>query len=75
VIISGVFGSSHCPYETSKIIDEVRQQNIPVLSFDVAAPGKIRLQSQIFNRMEAFMESLRFRKRAVNMIKVTENAG
>ncbi|TKJ39141.1 hypothetical protein CEE37_12030 [candidate division LCP-89 bacterium B3_LCP] len=63
VIISGVFGSSHCPYETAPIISALRQKGIPVLSFDVVAPGKRRLQSQIFNRMEAFSESLKARKK------------
>lgn len=63
VIISGVFGSTHCPYETAPIVSALRQKGIPALSFDVVAPGKQRLQSQIFNRMEAFMESLRARKR------------
>jgi benzoyl-CoA reductase/2-hydroxyglutaryl-CoA dehydratase subunit BcrC/BadD/HgdB len=63
VIISGVFGSTHCPYETAPIVAALRRVGVPVLSFDVVAPGKQRLQSQIFNRMEAFMESLQSRKR------------
>lgn len=63
VIVSGVFGSTHCPYETAPIIAALRKRSVPVLSFDVVAPGKERLQSQIFNRMEAFMESLRARRR------------
>ena len=62
VIISGIFGSSHCPYETAPIIDELRSREIPVLAFDVVAPGKKRLQSQILNRMNAFMESLQMRR-------------
>ncbi|MFH1862259.1 MAG: 2-hydroxyacyl-CoA dehydratase family protein [bacterium] len=62
VIISGVFGSTHCPYETLPIVQALRSRQIPVLAFDVVAPGKERLQSQIFNRMEAFMESLRARR-------------
>jgi benzoyl-CoA reductase/2-hydroxyglutaryl-CoA dehydratase subunit BcrC/BadD/HgdB len=63
VIISGVFGSSHCPYETTPIVDAVRKKGIPVLAIDVVAPGKIMMQSQIFNRMEAFMESLKAARR------------
>ena len=63
VIISGVFGSSHCPYETTPIIKAVRRKGIPVLAFDVASPGKIMMQSQIYNRMEAFMESLKTARR------------
>ena len=62
VIISGIFGSSHCPYETVPVINAVRKKGIPALSFDVVAPGKKRLQSQVFNRMDAFMESLRARR-------------
>lgn len=63
VIISGVFGSTHCPYETAPIVDALREREVPVLAFDVVAPGKLRLQSQIFNRMEAFVESLKMRRR------------
>jgi benzoyl-CoA reductase/2-hydroxyglutaryl-CoA dehydratase subunit BcrC/BadD/HgdB len=63
VIISGVFASTHCPYETAPIIKALRERGIPGLSFDVVAPGKIRLQSQVYNRMESFMESLRTRKK------------
>ncbi len=63
VIISGVFASTHCPYETAPLVEALRQRGIPVLSFDVVAPGKVRLQSQVYNRMEAFMESLRTRKK------------
>ncbi|MBU1651183.1 2-hydroxyacyl-CoA dehydratase family protein, partial [bacterium] len=62
VIISGIFASTHCPYETRPIIDAVRKEGVPVLAFDVVAPGKKQLQSQINNRMEAFIESLRMRR-------------
>jgi len=62
VIISGVFATTHCPYETKPIVDAVRQEGVPVLAFDVVAPGKKQLQSQIYNRMEAFIESLRMRR-------------
>ncbi|MFH1733578.1 MAG: 2-hydroxyacyl-CoA dehydratase [bacterium] len=62
VIISGIFASTHCPYETRPIIDAVRKEGVPVLAFDVVAPGKKQLQSQIYNRMEAFIESLRMRR-------------
>ncbi|MBC8276915.1 MAG: 2-hydroxyacyl-CoA dehydratase [FCB group bacterium] len=63
VIISGIFGSSHCPYETIPVMNALREKNIPVLAFDVVAPGKKKLQSQILNRMQAFMESLQARQR------------
>jgi benzoyl-CoA reductase/2-hydroxyglutaryl-CoA dehydratase subunit BcrC/BadD/HgdB len=67
VIISGVFGSSHCPYETAPIVEALHKTGTPVLAFDVVAPGKDYLQSQIFSRMEAFMETLRARKRNSNI--------
>ena len=66
VIISGIFGSSHCPYETIPIMNALRERNIPVLAFDVVAPGKKKLQSQILNRIQAFMESLQARQRRRN---------
>ncbi len=61
-VVSGIFGSSHCPYETVPIIEALREKGVPTLAFDVVAPGKIRLQSQVYNRMEAFMESLMARR-------------
>lgn len=63
VIISNIFASSHCAYETSLIKEIIQKElNIPVLAFDVVAPGKQKLQSQIFNRMTAFIELIRERK-------------
>ena len=62
-IISGVFGSSHCPYETVPIVNALRNAGVPTLAFDVVAPGKKRMQSQVFNRMKAFMESLSARRK------------
>ena len=59
VIISNIFASSHCAYETTLIKEFVQKElHIPVLAFDVVAPGKQKLQSQIFNRMAAFVELL-----------------
>lgn len=63
VIISGIFGSTHCPYETLPIVSTLRKRGIPVLAFDVVAPGKMRMQSQIHNRLQAFIESLNMRRR------------
>lgn len=64
VIISNIFASSHCAFETAIIKDYVRSTlNIPVLAFDVVAPGKQMMQSQILNRMTAFMELLREKKK------------
>lgn len=61
-IISGIFGSSHCPWETGIIVEALREKSIPVLAFDVVAPGKKRIQSQVYSRLEAFMEALAARK-------------
>ncbi len=66
VIISSIFASSHCAYETHLIKEEIRNNlNIPVLAYDVVAPGKQQMQSQILNRMAAFMELLKD-KRKIN---------
>ncbi|KPK87513.1 hypothetical protein AMJ80_11905, partial [bacterium SM23_31] len=63
VIISNIFASSHCAYETAIIKEQVRSElNIPVLAFDVVAPGKQMMQSQILTRMTAFIELLREKK-------------
>lgn len=58
VIISGITGASHCPFDEKAIAREVELAlDIPVLSFDVPySPGK--LSEQVINRMEAFMELL-----------------
>lgn len=64
VIISSIFASSHCASEDRIIAEEVRKSlDIPVLAFDVVGPGKQRQQSQILNRMQAFIEVLRARRR------------
>jgi len=63
-VISGVFGSSHCPYETAPLVEALRQAGIPTLAFDVVAPGKVRMQAQLLNRIEAFIEMLKNRKNA-----------
>ena len=64
VIISNIFASSHCAFETSIIKDQIHSAlNIPVLTFDVVAPGKQTQQSQILNRMTAFIELLKEKKR------------
>ena len=67
VIISNIFASSHCASETFIIKNEIQNRlNIPVLPFDVVAPGKKQMQSQIFNRMSVFMELLRERRKKVH---------
>ncbi len=64
VIISSILASSHCASENRIIAEEVRQAlDIPVLVFNVVGPGKERQQSQILNRLQAFMEVLRARRK------------
>ena len=64
VIISNIFASSHCASETYIIKREIREKlNLPVLSFDVVSPGKRQMQNQIFNRMSAFFELLKERRK------------
>ncbi|MCP4723902.1 MAG: 2-hydroxyacyl-CoA dehydratase, partial [bacterium] len=64
VIISNIFASSHCAYETYLIKEYLRKEiDIPLLSFDVVAPGKKMQQSQILNRMAAFIEIIKEKRR------------
>jgi benzoyl-CoA reductase/2-hydroxyglutaryl-CoA dehydratase subunit BcrC/BadD/HgdB len=62
VIISGIFGASHCAFDESGISRAIQKElAIPVLSFDVPySPG--RVSAQVKNRMEAFMDMLRQHK-------------
>jgi benzoyl-CoA reductase/2-hydroxyglutaryl-CoA dehydratase subunit BcrC/BadD/HgdB len=62
VIISGISGASHCPFDESAITKLVSKElDIPVLSFDVPySPG--RLSEQVITRMEGFMDMLNARK-------------
>lgn len=64
-IISGIFGSSHCPWETAPIREALRREGVPSLAFDVVEPGRKALQSQLYNRIEAFIEMLTARRRRV----------
>ena len=59
ILITGIFGASHCAYEEKVIADKVKEElGIPVLSFDVPfTPGK--LSEQVVSRMQGFMEVLR----------------
>jgi len=62
VIISGISGASHCPFDEKTIADEVSGKlDIPVLSFDVPfSPG--RLSEQVAGRMQDFIDMLRSRR-------------
>jgi benzoyl-CoA reductase/2-hydroxyglutaryl-CoA dehydratase subunit BcrC/BadD/HgdB len=65
VIISGISGASHCPFDESTIAAEVQKElDIPVLSFDVPySPG--RLNEQIVSRMQGFMDILQSKRDTV----------
>jgi hypothetical protein len=62
VLISGIFGASHCPWDEGAVTRTVREElGIPVLSFDVPySPG--RPSEQVVNRIEGFVELLRSRR-------------
>lgn len=62
VIISGISGASHCPFDEGAITEAVMKElNVPVLSFDVPySPG--RLSEQIANRMQGFIDMIRQRR-------------
>ena len=63
VVISNLFGSSHCGSETPAIRRTVEEEcGVPVLSFDVPKPAPGELSSQVRNRLDAFLEALRARR-------------
>jgi benzoyl-CoA reductase/2-hydroxyglutaryl-CoA dehydratase subunit BcrC/BadD/HgdB len=64
VIISGISGASHCPWDERAIRRAIESElGIPVLSFDVPfSPG--RHSQQVVSRMEGFMELLRDRRKS-----------
>ncbi len=59
VLITGIFGASHCPFEEKIIGDMIKRRlSIPVMSFDVPySPG--RHSEQVVNRMQSFIEMIR----------------
>jgi benzoyl-CoA reductase/2-hydroxyglutaryl-CoA dehydratase subunit BcrC/BadD/HgdB len=59
VVISGISGASHCPFDEGAITSLVKSElDIPVLSFDVPySPG--RLSEQIVSRMQSFVELIK----------------
>ena len=62
VLITGIFGASHCAYEERIIAEAVQKEiDIPVLSFDIPFSPN-RLSEQVVNRLEGFMELLRSRR-------------
>lgn len=60
VIISSVFGTSHCAAETGLLAYLVKQAGLPVLQFEVPFTGA-ELSGQVRTRLEAFAEMLRER--------------
>ena len=74
VIISGIFGASHCPWDEKVISRAVEEElGIPVLSFDVPfSPG--RLSEQVTGRIEAFMDLLRSRRGCTVSVAAPANA-
>ena len=62
VIISGIFGGSHCAMEGRLIADYVKAElDLPVLEFDVAPPSN-EIGRQLQTRIDAFLEVLRSRR-------------
>jgi len=62
VIISGIFGGSHCAMEGRLIADYVKAElDLPVLEFDVTSPSR-EISRQIGTRIDAFLEVLRSRR-------------
>ncbi|MEO0079075.1 MAG: 2-hydroxyacyl-CoA dehydratase family protein [candidate division WOR-3 bacterium] len=62
IIVSGVFGGSHCAMESRLIADYVREAlDLPILEFDVGAPGP-EIDRQTLTRIDAFLELLRSRR-------------
>ncbi len=63
VVISNLFGSSHCGAETPVIRRAVEEKaGVPVLSFDVPKPAPGEISSQVQNRLAAFLEAIRARR-------------
>jgi benzoyl-CoA reductase/2-hydroxyglutaryl-CoA dehydratase subunit BcrC/BadD/HgdB len=61
VVISGISGASHCPWDERAITKAVADLGIPVLSFDVPfSPG--RTSEQVITRLGGFMELLQSRR-------------
>lgn len=59
VVISNLFGSSHCGAETPVLRRRIEEEcGVPVLSFDVPKPSPGGIPSQTQNRLDAFLEAL-----------------
>ena len=62
VLMSGIFGASHCAWDVSALHDLVQEElGIPVLAFDVPySPG--RPNEQVVSRMQSFIELIKSRR-------------
>lgn len=67
ILMSGIFGASHCPWDVSALRDLVKEElDIPVLTFDVPySPG--RYSEQVVSRMQGFLELIRSRRAKNNV--------
>ncbi len=58
VVISGIFGASHCAYETEILRDEIRKKaKVPVFAFDIPLPSE-GIPKQTKTRIQSFLENL-----------------
>jgi hypothetical protein len=59
VLMTGIFGASHCPFEENIIGDMIKRElGLPVLSYDVPySPG--RHSEQMVNRIQSFIEMIK----------------
>jgi len=62
ILMSGIFGASHCAWDVSALQDLVQKElDIPVLTFDVPySPG--RYNEQVVTRMQGFIELIKSRR-------------
>ena len=65
VIVSNLFGSSHCGAETPVVRRRIEERcGLPVLTFDVPKPVPGGLGSQVRNRLDAYLEGIARRSRS-----------
>lgn len=74
ILMSGIFGASHCPWDVSALMEEVKRElDIPVLTFDVPySPG--RYSEQVVSRIQGFLELIRSRRQESPVSLPRENS-